>query len=69
MPGRQSFFEFISIGVGIARDGIVAFYKSFARRSRRPQRIDTRAEIENLAGIDADALRPVLDIPAMGSVN
>ena len=69
MAAGQSFFEFISIGIGIARNRAVAFDKSFTRCGRRAERIDAGAEIENLTGFDAGALRPPLDIAAMGSVD
>lgn len=68
MSLSQSVFEFFSIGIGIARDFSVALYKSLVRRCWRPQWIDAGAEIKNLTGFDAGALRPPIDITAVCSV-
>lgn len=65
----QGFFEFISVRFGIARDVAIALEERFARARRGTQRIDARAEIENLTGFDAGALRPALDIAAVGSID
>jgi len=68
MAPSQGFFEFIAVGIGIARDVGVALDECLARRSRRSQRIDAGAEVDKFTGFDAGALRPALDVAAMTSV-
>lgn len=69
MAARQSSFELVSVRVGIVRDRAVTRYKSFARPSWWSERINAGAEIQNLAGFDTGAFRPMLDIAAMRSID
>ena len=65
---RQSFFELVAVGSGIARDAGEALDESAARPRRRAERIDAGAEVDKFAGFDASALRPTLDVAAVTSV-
>ena len=60
--------EPLSVGIRIARDVAVAVDESLARSGRRSERIDAGAKIKNLAGFNAGALRPPIDITPVFSV-
>ena len=61
----QSLLKFLSVGIGITRNLFIAFLKSFADGSRRPQGIDAGAKIYDLSRVNARLLSPRVDIPTV----
>src|SRR5215470_11799312 len=68
MPLCQSVSKFFSVRIGIAYYLSVAFFEGLARGSRRPQRIDAGAEVNNFSRVETSFPGPGIDGPSMLSI-
>ena len=65
MALRQRLLQFLSVGIGITGNLLIAFLKSSTGASRRPQGIDAGAKIYDLGRVNLRLLSPRADVPTV----